>query len=390
MIAAETARAAGGRGRAAPAGSGRAAQRGVAPFMLVAVGALLLGLWAGLARIGWDLPAADGNLMLRHGGLMVVGFVATVIAVERAVAVRNLPAFAAPALSGAAGLALIFDAPGRVPAGLATASGVAYSVNVAVLLYRHRLPHFGVALAGALCFAVAGAVWWRGDGYPSVVPWWMAFLVLTIAAERLDIVRFQRISAVAAAAGLLAAALIVLGPVVGRADRDAGAAVQGLGFIAGVLWLVRRDVAVRTVHTDGLARFSAVGVLAAAAWLAMAGAFLVAWGQGLGGLHYDAVVHAFFIGFVFGAIIAHEPIIAPAVTGLPFVYTPLMFVPLTLLDAGLLARIAADLGDWADVRRWAGMVQAIAILAFLGTSVFSLWLGSRQRARRRHRPPEAS
>lgn len=73
------------------------ARRRVAPFMLAAVAALLLGLWAGVARIGWDLPSAGGDLMLRHGGLMVVGFVGTVSAVERAVAVRSLPAFAAPA-----------------------------------------------------------------------------------------------------------------------------------------------------------------------------------------------------------------------------------------------------------------------------------------------------
>ncbi|MCC6238141.1 MAG: hypothetical protein IT299_11305 [Dehalococcoidia bacterium] len=131
--------------------------------MLAALVSLLLGLWAGLARIGWDLPAADSSLMLRHGGLMVVGFVGTVIAVERAVAVRSLPAFAAPALSAAAGVALIVAAPAPVAPALAPVAGAAYSLNTAILLMRHRLPPFTVLLAGGLCFAIAGGgvVGWR-------------------------------------------------------------------------------------------------------------------------------------------------------------------------------------------------------------------------------------
>lgn len=356
------------------------AQRRVTPFMAVALAALLLGMWAGLARIGWHLPAADGALMLRHGGLMVVGFIGTVIAVERAVAVHSLPAFVAPALSAAAGVALIVAAPAAVAPGLAAAAGIASSLNFAILLARHRTLPFAVLLAGGVCLTIAAGVWWHGGGLSPVVPWWMAFLVLTIAAERLDILRFQRFSTLGLLTGGAALALIVLGPLVTFADLRIGSRLLGIGIVAGVAWLARRDVARRTVRTDGVARFAAVGILTAYAWLAVAGILLVAWGLVSSGLRYDAVLHAFFIGFVFGAIIAHEPIIAPAVTGLRFVYSPLLYLPLVALDGGLVVRVAADFVDAGEARRWAGLIQVLAILLFLTLSAGSILVG-----RRRHR-----
>src|SRR5690606_28567375 len=91
-------------------------------------------------------------------------------------------------------------------------------------------------------------------------------------------------------------------------------------------------------------------------------------------------------GFVFTAIIAHEPIIVPAVTGLRFVYTPALYLPLVLLTGTLAVRIAADLGEWADLRRWSGMVQAVAITLFLLLSAASLVMGRRSQTQR-SRPP---
>lgn len=371
------------RGLSAPPGvlqSTAAAQRRVAPLMLAAVLSLLIGLWAGLRRIGWDLPAADAELMLRHGGLMVVGFIATAIAVERAVAVRSLPAFAAPALSAAAGVALIAGLPDAVAPALATASAVAYSVNIATLLERYRQPPLAILLAGGLCLAVAGLVWWEAGGLRRVIPWWMAFLVLTIAAERLEIIRFQRFTPAGIISGAIVLALLVVGPVVTFWDVGTGARVLGVGMLAAPVWLVRRDIARHTVRTDGMARFAAVGVLLALAWLAVGGALLVVDGLGGGVVTYDAVIHAFFIGFVFGAIIAHQPIIVPAITGIPARYTPALYVPLAVLDAGLVARVAADIAEDSDVRRWAGMVQAIAIVLFLLLAAGSLVAGRRAEA----------
>jgi hypothetical protein len=342
--------------------------------MLLALISLLVGLWAGLARIGWTLPAADGPLMLRHGGLMVVGFVATVIAIERAVALRSLVAFAAPALSAATGLTLVAGAPDPVAPVLATAAGGAYALTNAFLLYRHRALPQAMSLAGAICLAVAGAVWLGEGSVVTVVPWWMAFLVLTIVSERLEIIRFQRFSPASLVFGGALLGLVLIGPAVTLWRVDTGVRLLGIGLLFAPLWLVRRDIARRTVRTDGLARFAATGVLTAYAWLAISGAMLLAWALGPG-LRYDATLHAFFIGFVFTAIIAHEPIIAPAVTGLRFTYMPVLYLPLVLLDGALVVRIAADLGQWGNVRLWSGMVQAVAITLFLLLSAASIAVG---------------
>lgn len=354
-----------------------AMQRRVAPFMLIAVASLLLGLWAGLARIGWDLPRSDVSLMLRHGGLMVVGFVATIIAIERAVAVRTLPAFAAPAFSAAAGLALLLNGPSWMPPAFATASGAAYSVNAGVLLQRHRMPPFVLLLGGALCLGVSGIVWWAGGGYARVVPWWMAFLVLTIVAERLELIRFQRFSRSAVAVGLTALALLVLGPLVALADDGLGARVLGASFILATAWLLPRDIARRTAGTEGLTGFAGVGVLLAYCWLLATGGLLLTGGLAGGGIGYDAVIHAFFIGFVFSTIFAHGPIILPAVTGLAMPYTPLFYLPLVALEGGLVVRIAADAVSAPGPRRWAGMVQAIAIVAFFALAAARTAMGVR-------------
>jgi hypothetical protein len=309
---------------------------------------------------------------MRHGGLMVVGFVVTVIAVERAVAVRNIPAFAAPALSAATGLGLMANADGRIAPVLALAAAVAYSINVAVLLQRHRMPPFALALCGAVCLIVAGAVWWAGEGIAYVVPWWIVFLVLTIAAERLEILRFRRFSRPEVIAGALTLVLVLAGAAVSLTNGSAGFRVLGLGLIALALWLLGRDIAMRTIRTDGLARYAASGVLAAYCWLALGGLLLLTWGFRASGFQYDALIHTFFVGFVFSAIMAHEPIIAPAVTGLRFSYTPLLYLPLAFLNASLVLRLAADLSEASEARRWAGMIQAISILLFLVISVGSV------------------
>ncbi|MCC6238142.1 MAG: hypothetical protein IT299_11310 [Dehalococcoidia bacterium] len=96
-------------------------------------------------------------------------------------------------------------------------------------------------------------------------------------------------------------------------------------------------------------------------------------------------MHTFFIGFVFGAIIAHEPVIAPAVTGLPFAYTPLLYAPLAMLDGALVLRVGADLAGGTELRRWSGMLQALAIVLFLLLSAGSV-LAGRLRDEPQHRP----
>ena len=78
--------------------------RGGARLMLLVPGALCLfaGLDAALLLLGLPAPVETARLPVVHGPLLVFGFIGTVIALERAVAVRRLWAFASPAVLGLA------------------------------------------------------------------------------------------------------------------------------------------------------------------------------------------------------------------------------------------------------------------------------------------------
>lgn len=78
------------------------------PVMALAILALLLGLLAGLIRLGWNLPLVLLTLPGGHGPLMVSGFLGTLIGLERAVARNKKWAFAPPVLTAAGALILLF------------------------------------------------------------------------------------------------------------------------------------------------------------------------------------------------------------------------------------------------------------------------------------------
>ncbi len=73
-------------------------RRGRAALLAFGAIALVAGLWGALARLG--LPVnAPATLPASHGLLMTMGFLGTVISLERAVALGRRPAYAAAALA---------------------------------------------------------------------------------------------------------------------------------------------------------------------------------------------------------------------------------------------------------------------------------------------------
>ncbi len=59
-------------------------------FLGLAAAALLVGLWAGLVRLGWAIPPGPPSWVANHGPLMICGFLGTLITLERAVALSNI------------------------------------------------------------------------------------------------------------------------------------------------------------------------------------------------------------------------------------------------------------------------------------------------------------
>ena len=91
------------------------------------------------------------------------------------------------------------------------------------------------------------------------------------------------------------------------------------------------------------------------------------YGGVVAGPHYDALLHALFLGFVFTMILGHGPIIFPAIIGRPVPYHPVFYTPLCLLHASLLLRVGGDVLGWQVGHQWGGLLNAVAILLFLAT-----------------------
>ena len=80
-------------------------------FIAFAGVSLLTALWSGLARMGWDLPVPNIDFVSLHGPLMAIGFLATLIGLERAAAVNQWWVYGIPLFNLITIVALVFDAP---------------------------------------------------------------------------------------------------------------------------------------------------------------------------------------------------------------------------------------------------------------------------------------
>jgi len=336
----------------------------VGRILLLALGAaaLVAGVLGGLARLGLPLDVASGAA--NHGALMTGGFLGTLISLERAIALGEPAAYAAPLAAGAGAMLLL---AGAREAGLwvSLAAPVVLAIVSARLLRRQAQTHIVLLLVAALAWGVGDALNVAGAAPNAVAAWWLAFLVLTIAAERLEMTRLTRRPAAAAPAFHACVGTILAGAAASLAWPVAGGVAFGAGLVALAAWLALFDIARRTVGTEGFARYSAAALLAGYAWLAAGG---VAWcGLALAGYAWrDAALHALGLGFVFSMILAHAPVVVPIVARRRMRYTPWMYAPLLLLHGSLLVRMAGDAGMPAW-RAWGGVLNALAIAAFAAT-----------------------
>lgn len=343
--------------------------------------ALLAGLTGALALLGIALPAGTGRLAGGHGLLMTLGFLGTLIALERAVALGRPWGYVAPLASGLGGLALVVGLPAGAVA-LLLALGAAGFVALYVAFDRiERTLHTSVQAVGGLAWLGATLVLLAGRPVAEAVPWLAAFLVLTIAGERLELSRVGRVSDRARTAFVVVAAVFGAGVVLTLALPDHGTRVAGVGLLGLAVWLARNDIARRTVRGTGVTRFVAVALLAGYAWLAVAGATWLASGAAVGAAR-DAALHALFLGFVISMVFGHAPIILPAVLRAPLPYHPRFHAHLALLHGGLLLRvIVGDVGGSLDAWRLGGVLGVVALLVFVGSSAaatVSAMLGARR------------
>lgn len=327
-------------------------------LLLLAAAALVSGVAGGLSRLG--LPLSVPAAAAFHGALMTSGFLGTVISLERAVALGSRWAYAAPL---AAGVGTLLPFMGYHFAGVVlwlAAPLLLFAASLAIVA-RQVATHTTLLAAAAFAWFVGNAIFatrWTG----AAPAWWFTFLVLTIAAERLEMTRLARRPAISGPLFLAAVALLAAGAVASIFDAQAGRVVFGAALCALAAWLGAFDIARRTVKAEGFARYAAIALLAGYAWLAVGG---VAWA--MGPEHRDAALHALGLGFVFSMIFAHAPLIVPVVLKQRVRFTAFAYMPLALLHASLLVRLSDE-----SLRPLGGVLNATAIVLFAAGVIASV------------------
>lgn len=338
----------------------RLSRRALAGVALLTIGALLGALGGGLARLG-TLPATavgpTGDAPLaQHGALMMAGFFGAVISLERAVALQR--GLWVPALA-AVGALLGWMAGWWALAALCWLASALGLCSLYAWAARHRavsLP-LGVEAAGALALFVGTLAWWLGQ-WGAARLGWSAFLLLTIAGERRELMRMVPLPRWARAVfhplwlGLLGVPVLAA---LGWAD-----ALTGWWALCAALaaWLLRFDVALRLLRAPGWAGHTAICLVTGYLWLMLAALL------GLAGR--AEAWHLLWLGFVMAMVFGHAPIMLPALAGWRPRPTRLALLPLALLGASLVLRTAGT------APAWAGAGHALALLGFAGVMGWSV------------------
>ncbi len=303
-------------------------------YILLAGVTLLLGLTGALLKAGALLEGGrvGGWLALRHPHLMLLGFLGTLIGLERAVALPSRVVYAVPLLLWAG---MWWPPAGGVGA-LLYAGAMTY--------YGRRLtpgPHLWAMVAGGLFLGWAYVADTISPGIRWVIPAKL-FLLLTIFGERLELGRITMRRRWEPRLAMVLLFGLLLMPFAGNAYTQVMTALAAL-------WLGVFDTARRIVRRPGLPRFIGITLLIGYAWL---------------GLHalapfirmpHDMALHSFFLGFVFMMIYAHAPLIFPTIVGFRLRFGNGFYLPVALMNLSLLLR-------WGGLLREGALLSVAAVL----------------------------
>ena len=327
----------------------------VLPLVLVS---LILGMLAGLFRLGWSIPM--GPVAGEHGALMVGSFLGTLICLERIVALKKKWLYTIPVLSGSS---FIFFLLGKqvIAMSLLTIGSLGLVYIYFDLIIRFKEYYYYVMLLGALTWAMGNLLIIQKSFYPAAAPWWIAFILLTVFGERLELSKFLPQSKTKRASMIAAISIFIIGIILPY--HDTGKIITGVGMVLMAVWLLNYDIARKSSKTTGIHKFTGMLLLAGYFWLAVSGLFMIFDFNIL--YQYDAMLHSFFLGFTFSMIFAHAPIIFPGVAGLAMrPYHKTLAYWGVMLQVGIACRILADVTMHTHGRHIAGLLNALVILGF--------------------------
>ncbi|RMG80390.1 MAG: hypothetical protein D6712_18170 [Chloroflexi bacterium] len=339
--------------------------------------ALLVGLGAGLARLGVSVDALSAQRGAAHGPLMISGFLGTLICMERAVALAALGpryrfVYFVPLLSALGTVILLLGGISIIGKGLLLLAAIGLMSLFGIMWRRHPAPYIGIMALGAFSWLAGNFIWTLDQPIYQTAHWWVAFLVLTITGERLELSRIQRLSSASQRALLVISIAYILSVGLTLANLDIGVRAVGISLIAVALWLLRFDIAGKAVQKQGLPRYVATCLLIGYIWLLVGGVVGILSGAVYAGPIYELLLHSVLLGFVFSMIFGHAPIILPSLTGLQISFNPLLYLPLALLHLALAYRAYGDLAGDVVARQQGGIFNAVAILLFFALMVYTL------------------
>jgi hypothetical protein len=344
-------------------------------MLLTVIIALLGGLGSGLARLGWQMDAMSRNWILIHGPLMISGFLGTLICLERAVALasRYRWSLIVPVINAAGAVVLLVMRDAIAARLILTLGSLGLLVVFGFMLRLHPSRDVVIMALGALCWLVGNALWFTGQPVYQVVHLWTAFLILTIVGERLELSRVRRLTPAAENLLTLAVGVYLSGVMITIVDLSIGVRILGVGALLTAGWLLRYDIARRTIQQTDLPRYMAACLLLGYGWLGFGGLLAIWQGAIYAGPVYAAVLHAFLLGFVFSMIFGHAPIIIPALTGLQVKYTPIFYGHLILLHVTLIYRMFGNLFGDFSAQQQGGLWNVIALLLFIAVMVLTVF-----------------
>ncbi|MDC8773485.1 hypothetical protein [Roseateles albus] len=325
--------------------------------LLLALLNLLSGLFGGLQRLGAVGAELGGQALVGHGAFMMAGFFASLISLERAVALRR--GVWVPLCSGGAGLlAMLGLWPWAAGAWVLSALGL---IGLYLWAARYRAVSLPLTVEASATVSLLWAALAFALGAADQARWgWSLFLVLTIVGERRELMRLRPLPRWAERAflwawGSLFAVALLMGPQPGLAAK-LGWAV--LGLLA--LWLLRFDLARLQWRMPGWPGHTAICLLVGYVWL-LAAALAGLLGQGNAG---GVAWHLLWLGFVFAMVFGHAPLMLPALAGLRPRHSRWALLPLAVMGLSLLLRTLAWLSGPSAWLAWAGVGHGLALVMF--------------------------
>ncbi|OVE77913.1 hypothetical protein BVX98_01560 [bacterium F11] len=346
---------------------------------------LFISLWGGLWRIGWNSPQLIPGLPGIHGPLIICGFLGTFFGLERTMTLKDPWGYLVPILIIVGSASLLINPMGSLSRYLILAGSMGFSFICFLILFRNTNLYHLMIFGGSALWLTGIIIWIAGWPVFNVYLWWMGSVLFTMVGQRLELAHrlklppkaFQ-ILAIGLGVVFFGQVLMALGHVqqpdyvmdsVLDSIRDPrlkiGMRVSGGGMILTALWLLRHDPCWFLFSNQGTSRYTGICLLSGYVWLGMSGIFSLVFATLVSGQRYDALIHSFFIGFVWFFIFGHSPSIFLSAFGFRLKKMGFFFLTIFLLHGTLIMRIVGDLIRNRTLQKWGGLLNGVVIVLFI-------------------------